>query len=567
MKCATAFLVAATAMLMLVPAAPAGAPTGTEKPPAPETHAAQGTGGRVVTADSLSDGDLGKTCIVTIPNLGSGGGPIPPPGMVTIEGNEKRLRGRLSAITKDEVVLDFPPPATYGKMHMPRDAILSVVFIAEAPKVWVTLALLSPIRSFKEYRHVLGTTPPPQPPLYRPQPIAECEFEIRRMVDAEGKTTQNRIARLPYAGSFRGEGVPGPEDLRRLGDLANGEYLVALVVGDARCSNVSRLVIDPKFDAAKQPALRVAPMPPTPGLDQAFFALIATGRTPVDSEFTNDTAAFPVLVVDGVERHLTQQTWVGPTGPLPSGHRDIRLHGGFAFYKPEVAPGKHTVVAKVGNYESAPVTVPADDEWGALWDKATPNLPPAPPPHVSVRGTVAGPDGKAAAGYEVNLFGAADKFSTRCDTAGKYEFLNIPAGEFRLSANPPGKGQPEVAVKKVVIELLGKVKPTLTYDLSMEAKYAFSGRVMTADGKPAAGREVMANGPSPDGWMEWADFAVVGPDGRYTIHATYAVASYIGLSGTGRQPAPYHSVKAGRTDLDFVVSAPPPAAAPRPYRE
>ena len=181
------------------------------------------------------------------------------------------------------------------------------------------------------------------------------------------------------------------------------------------------------------------------------------------------------------------------------------------------------------------------------------NLLETAPPRAVLRGTVTGPDGKPAAGYEVSLSNSSGaRFGEQTGDDGTYEFVYVPAGEYQLWANPTANGQPIVGLKSVRIE----ADKTLRRDLSLERKFSISGRVTFADGAPAPGREVMTTWRSADGSAEFGDFAAAGPDGRYTVSAPFETATYVGLSGTGPQPQPYHNVHAGRSDLDFVTEHP-----------
>jgi beta-lactamase regulating signal transducer with metallopeptidase domain/HEAT repeat protein/Leucine-rich repeat (LRR) protein len=451
---------------------------------------------------------------------------------------------------------------------VPADGALDAAWDKSPEKgVWVSLAPLSTIRSMTEYWHLVATDPAPAAPLYKPVAIPECQFEIRKAAD------QKRVAQVPLAGSFRDTGRPTPEDVRRIGNLPDDEYVVALVADGKRISNVGRIVVDAKFDSTKQPPLQLLPVPLTPS-GRMNMAVIATGPTPADPEFTNASILWPVLVVDGTERKFTgPMTMAMPVGPLKSGQRDqrwLQLEG----YEPKIDPtAKHIVLVKVGKYQSAAslgpvarVVMPAEDTLGAAWDKATAGLTPAPAPHVSIRGTVTGPDGRPAAGYVVSLVGDIDYLlcDTHCDAKGAYEFLNVPATTYTLRTNPPGTDQPGLSLKQVQIPSADK--PTLERDLSLEGKFSFSGRVTSPDGKPVAGRDVMANGESHDGTMEWQDSAMTDAHGRYAIRGPFPVAAYVGVSATGPHPDPYHDVKAGRTDLDFVMPVTPPAVETRVIR-
>ena len=416
----------------------------------------------------------------------------------------------------------------------------------DAVAVRVALLAKSPIRSIREYRHFLRiTVPPAAPPLYRPARLPACDFEIR------SERHPTRVARIPYVGYFRQNGEPGESARRRIGNLPDGDYLVALCVGQTRLSNVARLRIDSALDATKQPALELVPLPLASDGGLRYVGLVATGREKVDPEFTNMAAAFPALVVDGVERPLVKaMAWTGPVGPLQPGRRDVRFID-LSNYGLEITPEKtHRVRARVGRYTSAEVTVPATGALGKEWDEKTARLPFLRQPRVTLCGKVIGSAGQPAAGYEVGLSApGGGHFRERCDEKGQYQFVNVPAGEYRLNANLPAKGQPIVSIEVVRI----RADRTLVRDLSLEAKFGFSGKVVYEDGAPAAGAQVMATWASPDGTAEFGNFATVGPDGRYTVRSPYPEASYVGISMTGPHPDPKRGVKDGRTDVDFVM--------------
>ena len=243
------------------------------------------------------------------------------------------------------------------------------------------------------------------------------------------------------------------------------------------------------------------PTPLTPGGGLLHVAVVGAGRTPVDPQFTNASILFPglTLIVDGVERK-----YVGPpipitmpVGPLDSGQRDQRWLD-LSQCEPRIDPAaKHTIVVKAGKYESPPVTVPADGALDAAWDKATDALAPAPAPHVSVRGTVTGPDGKPAAGYQVSLLpqdkDGGEAISVRCNAKGGYEFLNVPAGPYDLTARP-AEGDPKDPAEVTVSEVQVDARQAQVRDLTLEGKFVYSGRVRYADNMAAAGLEVMASG-------------------------------------------------------------------------
>ncbi len=98
---------------------------------------------------------------------------------------------------------------------------------SESP-VWITFLPKSPIRSLKEYSHMHRTSPRAAAPLYKPVPIPDCGLEIRRAAD------QKRVARVPHAECFGADGFTG-RARRRIGQLPDGEYLLAFCVRD-RCA-------------------------------------------------------------------------------------------------------------------------------------------------------------------------------------------------------------------------------------------------------------------------------------------------------------------------------------------
>ena len=384
------------------------------------------------------------------------------------------------------------------------------------PPTWVTILPKSPIRLLSEYHHTLRTNPPGEPPLYKPTPVPVCDFEIRRAAD------QSRVARVPYAGYFRDNQELHREDLRRIGELPDGRYLVALYAGNDRCSNVAPLQIDSKFDPKTAPTLEVVPQPLGPGQKLPYVGLIATGPNPLDPKLRNDTASFPTLIVDGVERKLTVMVWAGPVAPLQPGQRHQILLD-LSLYKPEIAQKpQYRIKARVLNYESAEVVIPADNSLDVAWDKATAGLEPLAPPTVSLQGTVTGWDGKPGAAYEVSLtIPNRDNFRVTCDKDGHYAFVNIPPGEYELFTTRPVYGR-GLAVKKVIIEA-GK---TGTLDLSLESRFHLSGKVTYADGAPAFGQTVDASWDSPDGTMEFYDCAETDAKGRYSIGSPFEMVSW-----------------------------------------
>jgi len=430
---------------------------------------------------------------------------------------------------------------------------------AEQRPVWVTLMPRSPIRTLKEYHHTFRA----RSLIPEGAEITSCEFEIRSASD------NVQIARSPYVagtgtGPLRdalasgkiykretsGGGMLTESERRRIGDLADGDYLTALIVNGVRCSNVAQLTIDSDFDPQTEPTLKLIPLDAGPGLSLPYLGIRAIGPTPQDPELTNYVVAFPRIFVDGVEPRRSAILWVGPVGPLQSGQIHTRILDISTNLEPPIDPGTpHEIYVKVGKYESAPITLEVDETLARVWDEASTDLKAKPPPRALLRGKVIGPDGQPAGGYEAFLWRDPDGLTTYCNSEGVYEFYNISPGEYQLTCHPPGKGQPELVKKNVRIE----THRTRTLDLSFAPEHTISGKVTTSTGEPVAGMEVMSSWEGPDETGEFNDFATTDAQGRYTLNAPFPVASYVGISGTGPQPRPYHDVAAGRTDINFVL--------------
>jgi len=417
--------------------------------------------------------------------------------------------------------------------------------------VWVTLMPKTPIRSLAEYEHA-----------WRAWALREGNLDIR-LVELEVRSARDmkRVAvvrdaitlhrelgnRRRFSGGTSGRGGLSRNQRRAIGRLPDGEYLVAVNVNGKRCSNVATLKVDAKFDPKKEPTLRLVPLPLGPGRTRPYVGLVATGPDPANEKFTFSAVSFPDLVVDGVPTKRTLFVWCGPDRPLKPGERWMILLD-LDPYRPEIAGNvPHAIIARVLDYESALVTVPADEVLDAAWDKATARLKPLQPPTVSLRGTVTGWDGKPGVRYTVSLSAGNGRqhYGATCDAQGRYAFIKVPPGEYRLFTTRPGYGR-GLTVKKVRITA-GAIT---TLDLSVESKFRFSGTVRYTDGTPAVGRDVEASWRSPDGNMEFDDTATADAEGRYTIGSPFRVATFAYvMPGLDRKK----NVKAGREDVDFVI--------------
>jgi protocatechuate 3,4-dioxygenase beta subunit len=392
----------------------------------------------------------------------------------------------------------------------------------EKPSVWLTVLATSPIRSLDEYMHWIRTTPAPAAPLYKPVPVPACDFEIRRVSD------QQRVARIPLREAFGGESELTRSARRRIGRLGDGEYLVALSIGDMCCSNVSRLIVDSDYDASGGPTLSLVALEAASGGKLPFLGIRAVGPTPPDAKLTNQSIAFPTLIVDGVERNLTKILWTGPVAPLKSGKVYTRILS-LGRYEPAIEPGKkHTVKAIVGKYESASVVIPADNMLSQQWDKATKNLPPVAPPMIVLEGKVIGLDGKAADGYRVSLSnnsGSVFKESTKKD--GAYQFVNIPAGSYNLTCHLKGRGQPDLEIENVQISQVKK----LTIDISMHRKYILSGTVSHENDGAAANIGVWYTCEDRKNHASFNDYIATDAKGRYEVGGPFTDVTYVGVKG------------------------------------
>jgi hypothetical protein len=411
---------------------------------------------------------------------------------------------------------------------------------AKAPPVWVTLLLRSPIASLKDYWYTHETTPSPKPPLYKPAPIPACTFEMRRA------DTQQRVARVPYASSFRSNQLTRTAQ-RMIGDLPQGDYWVALCIGDQRCSNVAQVTLGPVKDPG---SLSLVPLPLAPDQSLPVIGIRAVGPAPQDQDLTNMDIAFPKLLVDGIERQPREQIWLGPVGPLQSGVVYTRLLD-LNRFTPVIEPGKqHTVKAIVKRYESESVVVPADDRLGRAWDTATPSLAPLTVFAPILKGQVTGLDGQPGVGYEVHLSQMnGNRFREVANAKGQYAMYNIPSGTYTLVCNTGGgKARPELTMESVKIE----DRMPKTFDISLETRYHMTGRVTYKDGRISQGVDVTLVSQDSAGQSRFDDFTVTNTDGTYELGTAFDHVSYIGVNGR-RIKGAMPKLKSGMTHLDFVL--------------
>ncbi len=419
--------------------------------------------------------------------------------------------------------------------------------------VAMTILPRDPIRSLEDYSFA-----------YQVRALVEDKLNIES-VEMEIRSTGNasRVARMPITVKHIDElrdkhrfpaGSKGRFELNRrrqrfIGRLPNGEYLVAVNVNGVRCSNVASFVIDSNFDAGSEPTLRVFPLPVEPGRNLPYLGIRALGPTPQDSQLKNDMIAFPDLVVDGIVRRPKSMKWVGPVGPLTPGQMHTRVLD-LSNYEPEIEPrARHEVRAIVGKYESAPVVMPADDSLGRQWDKSTEKLPAIPLPGIALKGKVIGSDGRAAANYEVHLFGEnGERFSESSGTDGEYEFFNVPSGEYQLVCNPRGRGQPGLTIEQVGV---GANEP-LVLNLSLKRQYNFAGKVHYKDGKPAGKMDIALTCEDPVNHVEFVDSTTTDANGRYELGGPFGSVSYIGVNGR-RIQGPMPRLKPGLTELNYIL--------------
>ncbi len=405
-------------------------------------------------------------------------------------------------------------------------------------------------------------------------------WEIRT---ADGR---KRITRIAYNWPVRveqflpdGKGIIGgtsrsgtfslnASQCRRIGSLADGDYQLVWMVGGLRRSNVMAFRIDGAGDSAARPPLALEMVPPAPGQPQPMLLIRAYRHAESDPAPLASDVAYATLNVGGEDRRVATMKWTGPDMPLGVGKQYVYMldptrytwHVGSKQSRPTGPLWGQTVFARVDLRPTAPVTLVRSDPLAAGWDAVTATISPEALPKVILSGVVTGSDGRPGVGYVVSLIEAGRPIAHEtADAKGRYEFMGIRPRMCTVVAHPKGKGQPELTVRDVDFSREQPCK----LDLSLRHAYRIGGRVTDPAGAPVAGYTVMSAWPAPDGKGEYLDFAVTGPDGRYTIGSPFPVAGFVGWGG--KQVA--RKVKAGREDVDFVATPRARKATTRPAGE
>ena len=236
--------------------------------------------------------------------------------------------------------------------------------------VWFDMMPFSPIQALADGPSVIYQGRRVRPSNSASTPVG---LEIR---SGDGR---KRIAEVPDAITFpkdattQGGGLfLGPDRIRRIGQLPDGDYLMAFTCGEhVRCSNVARLKIDAKYGTEQEPVLRLVPVPLAPDEKLPSVWLVGTGPKLPDVNFRDSAIAFPSLMVDGTEHTPKMTFWTGPNGLIDPGRRRMRLVR-LDNYSPNIESKPHyKVKARVLGFESAEVSLPARDSLGASWDEAS----------------------------------------------------------------------------------------------------------------------------------------------------------------------------------------------------
>lgn len=432
------------------------------------------------------------------------------------------------------------------------------------PSVWITLLALSPVRSPKEfYLHHRAESLTQDGAR-----ITSCQLEVRSAKD------NLRMAKIDcdnffYKHIHNGEVLKWSDwrdnlnerQIRRIEPLDDGEYLLAIYVNGVCCSNVTKIRVDSKFDPATEPTLRLVPFEVGPGQKLRYLGLQAIGPTPQDTKLTNMALSFPDLLVDGVLHKVGACGWSGPVYPLRPGQQHEEILD-LSHYEPPIDLGrKHTVKAIVGEYESASVEIGFDTALERVWDQATATLKSRLPPPAALEGKVIGPHGNPAADYKIRLL-AIDKknrakwvwLTEYSSKDGKYDFPNVPPGEYKLYCNATGTTEPQLTIEQVQII----ADRTVVEELSFERRYSFSGKVSDEDGNPMTGITIAAGWEVMGGKTVFRDVSITDDHGRYTLTAPFEVATWVGIAGPVRPdlvpPGRLRpNVKAGSSDADFVL--------------
>lgn len=391
--------------------------------------------------------------------------------------------------------------------------------------------------------------------------VHRAEWELRDVY------RHRRVARIPAQMYFyegvRDERPPHPEgarygfsddDLRHIGPVEPGNYEMALLIDGKRAPNVTAFQVDPNFDAAKAPVLTVGLEEAPPGAKVGSLLVWIVGPNPFDKDFTNFEVAFGAITVDGVEHKPDALVWTGPVGPYSTGETDVRTYDTAYRLKGVDVSKPHDFSVQVGKYGSAVAKLNLSGrDLAREWDAATGSLGEVPDAKPLLTGTVTGPDGRPATGWEIALSRAGGEHEVeRIDERGRYAFSRVPPGEYTLGCAPISSGTLTLDCENFKV---GGDSPR-TYDITFAGKNAFSGRVTDAGGKPLAGVAVDGEWKDPATGAEMHSEAVTASDGSYRLASPFSVITYVGLSNNGTpRPNPRYDVKPGMTHVDFVVPA------------
>lgn len=454
----------------------------------------------------------------------------------------------LAAISATWMMAQAAPPPAPASAALPTPATLPA---ATQPVVWVALLVKSPLRSIADYHTTLATDPAPAPPLYKRVPIPDCELEIRRAKD------QGRLVRIPRRDylrevkngeRFRDWNSLDQADRRRIGSLPDGDYLIALCIGESRISNVAAFQINAAFDPTKEPTLCAIPIEPGSGREPRYLGLRGVAPGPNAPAGFDAAFYFPDLVIDGSRIvRPGPQLFIGP-GPIPPRQQcesiiDLR------FYAPNLALDKpHTIIAGSGKYQSDKVQLAVKQDLDRAWDEATLKIKPPPEPAVMLAGQVIGPDGKPAGGYEVTLGNDTNEPpETETDKEGRFSFVNVPLGKYQLSCNPLQMGSPQLTINDISIP----AKDPQPHDLIMTSQCTLTGNVNTPDGKPVAKIDVDLIVQTAQG-AEFHTTAQTDEQGRYELASPLGVVDYLGIKGQrvrGKMPV----LKSGENQADYIL--------------